>query len=155
MKSDSSNLKMCFVTAQHGGNAFDLGCYFVKWYIQGSMITKKKSLHIGPLPENTTLELCCQIKAVSMTSEIMLQSARGDCEWEQSPGSLHLVKPIQSDFLCDKENLMEAGSFPFNNVLATHSALCFLTITCIWDEKYRLTLCTSLSSSFCLPSRGL
>lgn len=31
--------KMCFIMAQHGGNAFDLGSYFAKRYIHNSMIT--------------------------------------------------------------------------------------------------------------------
>lgn len=35
---------------------------------------------------------------------------------------------MQVDFLRDKEKLMEAGAFPINNMPATHSDLCSLTI---------------------------
>lgn len=49
----------------------------------------KNSRLLGPLPESTASELCWQIEAVSMTSETMLQCARGDCERQQSPECLH------------------------------------------------------------------
>jgi len=52
----------------------------------------------------------------------------------QSPGSWHLVKPLRTDFLRDKEKLVEAGSSTVCLPRPPPSEHSLLTIACIQDE---------------------
>lgn len=141
-----ATFKMCFAVVQAGDKAFTLSYNFAEWCVQRSTITEKqnktnkeKSKTKNRIPsfwsftwEEQHLSHGGKSKPAAWRQQAYL-SARGDCEHEQSPRLWHSVKPLQADFLCEKEKLVEAGSFPFKDVPATHSELCFLTITRIQD----------------------
>lgn len=127
--------KMCVVVAQHGGTAFDLGFYFAKWCIQSSLITKKKPLHIDLIV--LWANWSSQHDARSHSS---VSVSRRWCEWEQSLGRYTRWRPYKLTSCMTKKNWQKLALYPWTVCLPPPWIVSFLTIKCMQEERYSLTL---------------